>query len=128
MMVIMGDNRPDLTFEMDCDSVVVLLQVWVISQSFFVVRNFELDSACSSLSDLDCPHHPGEVCECRLVILAVYRDDIGSFPLVLHGHGNETKICSVGFRPLPVALERCLVNAQQDEQSLKEKLNNWKSV
>ncbi len=116
----MGDNRPALTFEMDCDSVVVLLQIWLIRQSFVVVQNFELASACSSLSDLACPHHPGEVCECRLVILAVYRDDIGAIPVVLHGHGDKTDICSVGSRPLPVALELCLENARYHELALKD--------
>lgn len=124
----MGDNRPALTFEMDCDSVVVLLQVWLISQSFLVVRSFELDSACSSLSDLACPHKPWEVCECRLVILAVFRDDIGSFPLILHGDGDETKIYSVNSRPLPVALERCLDDALRDELTIKDKLSNGKSI
>jgi hypothetical protein len=124
----MGHNRPALVFDMDCDSVVVLLQIWLIRQSFLAVCSFELDSACSSLYDLACPHHLGEVCECRLVILAVYRDDIGSFPLVLHGHGDETKIYSVGSRPLPDALERCLENAWHDERVLKDRLINEKSV
>jgi hypothetical protein len=118
----MGDNRSTLTFELDCDSAVVLLQIFLSRQNFLLVRSFELDSACSSLSDSTCPHHPGKVCECRLVILAVYRDDIGSFPLVLHGHGDKTDICSVGSRPLPVALELCLENARHDEQALNDKL------
>ena len=119
----MGDNRPALTFELDCDSAVVLLQICLSRQNFRAIRSFELASACSSLSDPACPHHPGEVCECRLVTLAVYRDDIGSIPLVLHGHGYETEICSVGSRPLPIALERCLENARHDEQALKDILH-----
>ncbi len=122
----MGDKRPALVFEMDCDSVVVLLQIWLFRQNFLAVRNFELDSACSSLSDLACPHSPGEVCNCRLVILAIYRDDIGSFPLVLHGHGDETIICSVGSRLLPIALERCLEDARHDERALKDKVTKGK--
>jgi hypothetical protein len=127
-MVIMEDKRSALMFEMDCDSVVDFLQGWLIMQSFLVVRNFELDSACSSLSDLACPHSPGEACECCLVILAVYREDIGSFPLVLHGHGDETTISSVSSQPLPVALERCLENVRHDQKALKEKLIEGKSV
>jgi len=119
----MGDNRSALTFELDVDSTVELLQICLSRQSFRVKRSFELESACSSLSDPTCPHHPGEVCECRLVTLAIYRDDIGAIPLVLHGHGHETEICSVGSRPLPVALESCLENASHDERSLKDKLH-----
>jgi hypothetical protein len=124
----MGHNRPVLTFGLDCDLVVVLLQVYLTRESFLVVSSFELHSACSSLSDLACPHHPREVCECRLVILAVYRDDIGSFPLVLHGHGDETEIGNIGARPLPISLERCLENAWHDERVLKDSLINEKSV
>jgi len=121
--VIVGDNRPALTLEMDCDSAVALLQICLNRQGFCAMHGFELASACASLSDPACPHDHGEVCECRLVILAVYRDDIGSIPLVLHGHGHETEICSVGSRPLPVALESCLENASHDERSLKVKLH-----
>ena len=119
----MGDNRSSLTLEMDCDSAVALLQICLKRQGFCAMHGFELASACSSLSDPACPHHPGEVCECRLVILAVYRDDIGSIPLVLHGYRDETDVCSVGSRPLPVALESCLENASHDERSLKVKLH-----
>ena len=124
----MGDSHPALLFEMDCDSLVVLVQLWLIRQNFFVVRSFELDSVCSPLSYLACQHDPWEEYECRLVILAVHRDDIGSFPLVLHGHGDETKICCVGSQPLPGALVRCLEDVRQDEQLLKDKLTNGKSA
>ena len=118
----MEDNRPALTFEMDCDSADALLQICLHKQGFRALHSFELASACASLSNPACPHHPGEVCECRLVTLSVYRDDIGAYPLVLHGHGNETKICSIGSQPLPIALDRCLENARHDGRALKDKL------
>lgn len=118
----MEDNRPALTLEMDCDSAVALLQICLNRQGFCAIHGFELASACASLSDSACPHHPGEVCECRLVTLAVYRDDIGSVPLVLHGHGYATEICSVGPKPLPVVLEHCLNDARHEELVIKSKL------
>ena len=118
----MEEIHPALTFRMDCDSVLDLLRIWLIRQSFLVVRNFELDSACSSLSELACPHNPGEICDCHLVILVVYRDDVGSFPLALHWHGDETQIRSIGSRPMPAAIEHCLENAHHDEQMLLQRL------
>ena len=52
------------------------------------------------------------------------------FQTTLQGNGqrDETDVCSVGSRPLPVALESCLENARHDERALKDQLTNGKSV
>ncbi|MBU4226378.1 MAG: hypothetical protein KKC71_11245 [Chloroflexi bacterium] len=118
----MENYRPALTLELDCDSALALLQICLNRQGFRSIHSFELASACASPSDPACPHHPGEVCECRLVTLTVYIDDIGSIPLVLHGHGYATEIYSVGPKPLPVVLEHCLNDARREELVIKSKL------
>jgi len=57
----MANNRLILTFELDCDSTLALLQICLHKQGFRAIHSFELESACASFSDPTCPHHPGEV-------------------------------------------------------------------
>ena len=115
----MTGQTPLLIVELDYVSTLGLLQFCLNKHCFSAIQSFELGSACALFSDPTCPHHPGEICECHLITLNVYRDDIGTNPLVLHGHDNQTEIWNVNSQPLPLALDECLKYAVREEQYLK---------
>jgi hypothetical protein len=119
----MEQINPFLIFNLDCDSTLALLTICLRNRGFHTLHSFELNSACASFSDPTCPHHPGQTCECRLVTLAVYREDIGVIPLVLHGHAYKTEISNVSARLLPVVLMDCLEQTHHEEQVLKTRLS-----
>jgi len=119
----MGENYPILTFELDCDSTLALLHICLRKQGFCSTHSFELTSACASFSDPTCPHHPGKICECQLVTLSVYRDDIGVIPLVLHGHAYKTEVYNCSSLLVPATLKLCLEYALCQEQVLKANMS-----
>ena len=56
-----------------------------------VVRTFDLQETFTDPAECPCQHPPGEVCECRIVILLVYGE--GYLPASLVVLGNPERTC-----------------------------------
>jgi hypothetical protein len=62
---------------------------------FQVMRSFDLQVARSAHVGCTCPHHGTEQCDCQMVVLLVYGQDIVPVTLVVHGYDGQTQIALV---------------------------------
>ena len=62
------------------------------SNGLQVVRSFDLQSACASSPGQFCPHHPGKVCDCQLVVLLIYGGVSRPVSLIAHSNDGVTQI------------------------------------
>ncbi len=80
------------TLNMDGESTIAHLTRWLAHYGLRIVRGFDLQSACASVTDLTCPHHGDYPCDCQLVVLLVYGVDTPPASIVLHTHRGKTDI------------------------------------
>lgn len=72
--------------------VFAMVSMKLVAEGFLLSAPFELQSACSSLTDPICPHTRESPCGCTLLAMYVNERDGKHVPLVLHGHGGQTEI------------------------------------
>ena len=88
----MKNTQPILTLALNYDSTVVLIKLCLWEKGFYAQQNFELTSACASITDPLCPHEPDQICNCQLATLQIYGSNLLAFPLVLHSNDAYTEI------------------------------------
>lgn len=79
-----------LILEQPCEEAMT----WVVRQcseaGLQVLRTFDLRVARLAHTECPCPHHGTEQCDCQMVVLLVYRDQLQPISLVAHSHGGKT--------------------------------------
>ena len=80
------------TLDMDTETTIAHLTLWLTSQGLRIVRSFDLQSACASFTDRICPHHGDYPCDCQLVVLLVYGAEASPASIMLHTHRGKTDV------------------------------------
>jgi hypothetical protein len=88
----MCDRKFSITLPFDCEIVLALFSLKLVSKGFYVAPSFGLQAACASFTQNTCPHDGTSSCDCKLVTLLVYEKSGLSIPLVFHGHAGQTEI------------------------------------
>lgn len=120
----MNDNKLILTLDLDCESAIALVKLCLLENGFYAQHNFELSSACATITDPLCPHQPDQLCNCQLVTLQIYGGDLSAFPLVFHGHDACTEIFYIEEVSIPPDVLFAIRQAKLNEQQLSQTQNN----
>lgn len=83
--------RTLFTLDLAFDQALSWLTDRLMAARLRVVRTFDLQDTFADPADCPCPHEPGEVCSCRMVILLVYGES--THPASLVALGNPEKTC-----------------------------------
>lgn len=97
-----------LKLPFDCETAMALVVTLLRNEGLSPQRTFNLRSACASLSDPSCPHHGDRPCDCQLIVLLVYDQQLPPVALIGHGYDDQTEICleASGQRPHPLLTSR----------------------
>lgn len=109
----MNSARTLLTLELAFEEALTWLTCQLSAARLRVVRTFDLLETFHDPAECPCPHPPGEVCTCRMVILLVYGE--GYLPASLVAQGNSWRTCFAlvdnAHQPADPPLERAICQA-----------------
>jgi hypothetical protein len=117
----MSDPRPFLMVEQSCNEAIA----WVVQRAgevgLQVVRTFDLQDARRDPVVCPCPTHGSDPCDCQMVVLLVYGDDIQPTSLVVHSRNGKTWFSMVDLpqQPADSHLEAALQQALSDDNAAR---------
>jgi hypothetical protein len=85
----MTATSPFVILRKPCDEAVPWAARQLEHAGFQTMRTFDLQAARLAHLDCPCPHHGTEQCNCQMVVLLVYQENIPPTTLVIHG-SDET--------------------------------------
>ncbi len=80
------------TLDMDCETTIAHLTRRLSYHGLWTIRDFDLQSACASFTDLSCPHNGDSTCGCQMVVLLVFSNEASPASIVLHTHHGKTDV------------------------------------
>jgi hypothetical protein len=81
----MTSTSPFVILRRPCDEAVPWAARKLEHAGFQTMRTFDLRAARLAHLDCPCPHHGTEQCDCQMVVLLVYQENIPPTTLVIHG-------------------------------------------
>ncbi len=87
----MNGMRNLFNLDLAFDEALSWLTIQLSAARLRVVRTFDLQETFANPADCPCEHPPGEVCNCRMVILLVYGE--AARPASLVAMGNPERTC-----------------------------------
>ena len=118
----MISDKFSITLPFDCEIVLALFSLKLVSEGFHVAHSFEIESACTSFTETACPHTGKSPCDCQLVTVFAYEQNGSSIPLVFHGHAGQTEmyIDTATGRPNLDLIRRIWGVLQRESETLLE--------
>jgi hypothetical protein len=102
-----------LTFESPSDVVIRWIRDALARAKLEMATSFDLQTCREDYQDCPCPHHDMDACDCQMVMLLVYGEDVRPATLVVHSHDGRTWLTLAdvpGQRPSP-ALRAAIYSA-----------------
>jgi hypothetical protein len=81
---------PILTLNCSCNDALLTSSQSLRSKGFRVLQTFDLHNTAHALEDCPCPHHTTSECDCQMVVLLVYGEEVQPATLILHGNNGKT--------------------------------------
>lgn len=81
---------PFRSIDQPCDRTLQWAKKKLAKANLRAVRTFDLHAARIGLHDCSCPNHGTTECDCQMVVLLVYGEDMEPATLILHGNEGET--------------------------------------
>ncbi|HEX6303274.1 MAG TPA: hypothetical protein VFZ76_03730 [Anaerolineales bacterium] len=88
----MNQTKLLLELTLDSETAIGLIKSLLAEADLRAVRTFDLQSACASFTEKNCPHHGNGPCNCQLVVLQVYGQYPVPVPLVIHGCDQQSEV------------------------------------
>ncbi len=84
-------------FKLDCpcDEAVARAKCALEDSGLRVMMSFDSHLTRTSATSIACPHHGTAACDCQIVVLLVYDEEIQPATLLAHGQDGETWISLV---------------------------------
>lgn len=90
---------PFLSINQPCDQTLQWAKKQLAKANLRAVQTFDLHAARIGLHDCSCPNHGTAECDCQMVVLLVYGEDMEPATLILHGNDGQTWL-SISNNPL----------------------------
>jgi len=84
-----------LTLNIESESAVDRVTQRLKDRGLQVMRSFDLQVARSAHVNCACPHHGTAQCDCQMIVLLVYGEEVQPLTLVAHGHEGKTHFAMV---------------------------------
>ena len=87
---MLSENTPFLTIDQTCTEAVDWFMTKVRQAGLSPVRTFDLQVARQTQTDCPCPHHGTAACDCQMVVLLVYMENMQPLAIIAHGYNGQT--------------------------------------
>ncbi len=81
---------PFLSINQPCDKTLQWAKKQLAKANLRAVQTFDLHAARIGLHDCSCPNHGTAECDCQMVVLLVYGEDMEPATLILQGNDGQT--------------------------------------
>ena len=98
---------PFMVVDFPCKKSLQLTNRTLTQAGLRVLQTFDLKVARHSVKDCACPNHGTSACDCQMVILLVYGNEVAPVTLILDGNHSHTRF-SVSETPNRALNERIL--------------------
>ena len=117
------NTSPFLSVNYPCDAAMQWSMEQLLQAGLRPVQTFDLHTARAGLNDCSCPNHGTVDCDCQLVVVLVYGNELEPATLILHGNDGRTWF-SIGDVPGQKTNAKTVIAIRN---SLEEKLPTLKS-
>jgi len=80
---------PFLVLDQTCEQVLAWINGKLTDAGFRAVQTFDLQVARLAHPDCPCPHHETDDCNCQMIVLLVYGNQVDPATLVIHGQDGR---------------------------------------
>jgi hypothetical protein len=112
----MSEISPFLSIDSSCDKALQFTRKRLSKAGLRSVQTFDLQTARLAAHDCSCPNHGTEECDCQMVVLLVYGENVEPATLTLHGNDGKTWL-SVADSPFQRVDQKLLGNIRRALES-----------
>ena len=92
----MAQITPIITFTSSHETAIAWINKQLIAFGLVVRQSFDLQAAKSAHVACTCPHHGTAQCDCQIVVLLVYGEQVAPVTLLIHSQDGNTTLSMEG--------------------------------